>query len=89
VEEADCLDDRNATPDLRMTCAEVMNAIAHLGNDHREVLLLAGPGEMTCSEIARLLNIPLGTVLSRLSRARQRLREMLGWDGLVGDLSAA
>ena len=85
--EEEVLDTSTATADLKMTCQDVMNAIANLRNDYREVLLLAGPGEMTCAEMATLLNIPLGTVLSRLSRARVMLREMLNWDGLQSELA--
>ena len=41
------------------------------------LLLLVVVGELTHQEVADLLNVPLGTVLSRVSRARRRLREFL------------
>jgi len=43
----------------------------------REVLLLVVLEEMTYQEVASTLNIPVGTVMSRLSRARERLRVLL------------
>ena len=48
-----------------------------LPDELRETLLLVVVGELTHQETANLLEIPLGTVLSRVSRARKRLREHL------------
>jgi RNA polymerase sigma-70 factor (ECF subfamily) len=55
----------------------VQAALDRLPKDLRETLLLVVVGELTHQEVAELLRIPLGTVLSRVSRARRRLREML------------
>jgi RNA polymerase sigma-70 factor (ECF subfamily) len=52
-------------------------ALARLPTDLRETLLLVVVGELTHQEAAELLGVPLGTVLSRVSRARARLREYL------------
>ncbi len=52
-------------------------ALDRLPQELRETLLLVVVGELTHQEVANLLNIPLGTVLSRVSRARSRLREFL------------
>lgn len=54
---------------------EMQHALEHLPYDLRESLLLVVVGELTHQEAADSLGIPLGTVLSRVSRARQRLRE--------------
>ncbi len=43
--------------------------------EHREVLLLVGVEELTYQEVAVAIGVPIGTVMSRLSRARARLRE--------------
>jgi RNA polymerase sigma-70 factor (ECF subfamily) len=56
---------------------EMQEALSLLPTDLRETLLLVVVAELTHQEVANLLDIPLGTVLSRVSRARQRLREYL------------
>ena len=52
-------------------------ALNRLPDDQRTALLLSVYEGLTCKEIAAVLEIPLGTVLSRIHRARQRLREEL------------
>lgn len=54
---------------------EMQRALGRLPNELRESLLLVVVGELTHQETADLLDVPLGTVLSRVSRARRRLRE--------------
>ena len=56
---------------------EMQSALARLPTELRETLLLVVVGELTHQEVADLLDVPLGTVLSRVSRARRRLREVL------------
>ena len=56
---------------------EMQAALAVLPTELRETLLLVVVGELTHQETADLLDVPLGTVLSRVSRARRRLRETL------------
>jgi RNA polymerase sigma-70 factor (ECF subfamily) len=57
--------------------ANVMAALAELPVAYREVLLLCEMEEMAYREIAELLGVPIGTVMSRLSRARKSLRQVL------------
>ena len=52
-------------------------ALAEMDGDQRDVLLLHAWGELSYEEIAASLSIPIGTVRSRLSRARARLRAAL------------
>jgi len=52
-------------------------AIRRLPPDQREVLLLVALEDMSYSEAAGALEIPIGTVMSRLARAREKLRDML------------
>lgn len=56
---------------------EIQRALDELPEQLRETLLLVVVGELTHQETADLLEVPLGTVLSRVARARRRLREYL------------
>jgi RNA polymerase sigma factor (sigma-70 family) len=60
---------------------ELAAALGELRRDEREILLLHAWAELTDSEVAEALDIPLGTVKSRLSRARDKLRNRLGGVG--------
>ena len=53
---------------------EVLRELTRLPAEQREVLVLAAVEEMRYEEIAAVLSIPVGTVMSRLSRAREKLR---------------
>ncbi len=54
---------------------EVAAALETLSEEHRRILLLSDVEEFSYKEIAVLLRVPIGTVMSRLSRARSALRE--------------
>ena len=56
---------------------EVAQAMESLPVEYRSTLFLAVVEGFTCREIAEILSIPIGTVMSRLSRARLALREKL------------
>ncbi len=56
---------------------EMQQALGLLPDDLRQTLLLVIVAELTHQEAADMLGVPLGTVLSRVSRARKRLREYL------------
>ena len=60
-------------------------ALASLGRSERDVLLLHVWGDLRYEEIASALQIPIGTVRSRLSRGRARLRERLARSGQSPD----
>lgn len=57
---------------------ELLAAVDLLSADHRDILLLRYYEDLSYAEIADRLGIKLGTVMSRLSRARGRLEEVLG-----------
>jgi len=56
---------------------QLQGALQQLPDQLRETLLLVIVGELTHQEVADMLGIPIGTVLSRVSRARSRLRSLL------------
>ncbi len=56
---------------------DLESCLAALSDEHREVLLLVGLEQLSYEETATILELPVGTVMSRLSRGRSRLREML------------
>ena len=56
---------------------EMQRALQQLPHELKETLLLVVVTELTHQETAELLGVPLGTVLSRVSRARKRLRQYL------------
>ncbi len=57
---------------------EVLAAMEKLGRNHREILLLRYYNDLSYAEIADVLDVKLGTVMSRLSRARARLGDVMG-----------
>lgn len=63
-------DDRGAVRDF-------LRAMSTLSVDHRQILLMVGAEGMSYREIADELSVPLGTVMSRLARARAQLRAAL------------
>jgi RNA polymerase sigma-70 factor (ECF subfamily) len=58
-------------------CEQVRAAIQDLPVDFREVILLREYEELSYQEIASVLGCPIGTVMSRLARARSKLRLVL------------
>ena len=56
---------------------DLERALALIPAEQREVLLLIALEDMTYAEVANALGIPIGTVMSRLSRAREKLRGLM------------
>src|SRR4051812_38595602 len=67
-----------ATQADAMELADLERALLRLSVEHREVLLLVGLEQLKYDEVSQALGIPVGTVMSRLSRARERLRQQIG-----------
>lgn len=61
----------------RGAVTDFVRAMETLSPEHRQILLLVGLQEMNYREVAEELQIPIGTVMSRLARAREKLRNTL------------
>ena len=66
-----------ATQEDNLQMRDLASAIGKIPHEYREVLLLIGLEQMSYEETANVLGIPLGTVMSRLSRGRERLRTIM------------
>jgi RNA polymerase sigma-70 factor, ECF subfamily len=64
-------------PTTRFSTEEIQNSIDLLNEDYRTVLILFAVEGFSCKEIAEILGIPIGTVMSRLSRARTMVKDDL------------
>lgn len=62
---------------LAQSAALVMNELGRLPAEYREVLVLREIEDLPYREIAEVLGVPIGTVMSRLARARQMMRKAL------------
>jgi RNA polymerase sigma-70 factor (ECF subfamily) len=76
---------RGRDPDW-MELRDLASALARVPDEQRAVLLLVGLEQFSYEEAARILDIPIGTVMSRLSRGRERLRILLGGGANVASL---
>ena len=75
-------DDPEQAVDRSMLIARTRRAIELLKDDQRQVLTLVDVAEFSYADTANILNVPVGTVMSRLSRARRRVREILEQQGI-------
>ncbi len=70
------------TPEALLLASEsqetIFSALERLPVAHREIILLCDVDEMSYREISQVLDVPMGTVMSRLARARENLRRELG-----------
>ncbi|HEV7856424.1 MAG TPA: sigma-70 family RNA polymerase sigma factor [Herminiimonas sp.] len=67
----------SAAPTDGLEIRDLESALRMLPDEQREILLLVALEEMTYDEVAATLGLPIGTVMSRLSRARRQLQEFL------------
>ena len=80
---ADNAKDPHATYVSNIEQEQVRAAIQRLSVEFREIILLREYEELSYQEIAKVLECPVGTVMSRLARARSRLRDLLSPTPLV------
>ncbi|WP_404290047.1 sigma-70 family RNA polymerase sigma factor [Microvirga sp. RSM25] len=65
------------SPESHAGLRDVLKGLDALPEEQRSILLLVGVEDLSYEQAAQVLDIPLGTVMSRLSRARARLREFM------------
>jgi len=63
--------------DGRLSVRDLQTALAQLPREQRAIVLLVALEDVAYADVARLLDIPIGTVMSRLSRGRERLRTLM------------
>jgi RNA polymerase sigma-70 factor, ECF subfamily len=73
---------QRADQDDALALRDLERALALLPLEQRELLLLVALEELSYAEVAAALAIPLGTVMSRLARARSRLRSILAGESV-------
>jgi RNA polymerase sigma-70 factor, ECF subfamily len=66
-----------ATQSSSLELRDLDSALQRLPAEQREVVLMIGLEEMSYAEVALALELPIGTVMSRLSRGRERLRTLM------------
>ncbi len=77
TEEAITSEDDYEEVENEDTAQAVKNAVMQLPENHREVVMMVYYQEMSLDEAATVLEVPVGTVKSRLARAREKLKEKL------------
>lgn len=87
--ELDDSHDLSHDPTMQMTVRlDLERALGRLSPSSREVLLLVAMEQFSYAETAKMLGIPVGTVMSRLSRARDQLRHLMEGEGPVDKAGA-
>jgi RNA polymerase sigma-70 factor, ECF subfamily len=69
--------DPGMRPEDQITKCEVSSALQQLPLEQRKIVLLVGMEGLSYAETAEVMGIPIGTVMSRLARGRDKLRELL------------
>src|SRR5215813_1943159 len=82
IDEAEEVDFAGAAAqEHRLMYQDVLQKLARLPEEQRAVLLLVAVEDLSYADAAKVLNVPVGTVMSRLSRARERLQQEI--DGVT------
>ena len=71
-------DDGERSIEARLALGSVAEAMELLPADHRELILLVCVEDLSYRDAAEVLGVPIGTVMSRLARARKKLAELTG-----------
>jgi RNA polymerase sigma-70 factor (ECF subfamily) len=70
----------------RLSQNDVVGALAEVPHDFRDVIMLVDIGDFTYADAAQILDIPIGTVMSRLHRGRRILKQAMATSAVGGDV---
>ena len=88
---AECVDQDLPTADGGQNSAliyrDLLRGVAALPQEQRAVLLLVGVEDYSYKDAARMLGVPIGTVMSRLSRGRERLRQYMNGERINSNIT--
>ena len=77
IDPLESLPSKEHSPDATLRVQDVLAGLAGLPEEQRSVLLLVAVEEFSYADTAKVLDVPIGTVMSRLSRARDRMRSFM------------
>ena len=66
----------------RLSQDSIVNALSSLPHDFRDVVVLVDIGDFSYADAAQILDVPIGTVMSRLHRGRRLLKQRLAEEAL-------
>lgn len=91
IDSLDLIDNKSPASDTETNIffKDLSEAINRLETEQRIIIYLSDINEYPYKEISKILNIPLGTVMSRLHRARQALRKLLSQKGYLKEKELA
>ena len=67
----------------RLSQDSIVNALSSLSHDFRDVVVLVDIGDFSYADAAQILDIPIGTVMSRLHRGRRQLKQRLAEEAIT------
>ena len=76
-EALDLVQTPDGSPESHAAAHDILAGLEALPEEQRSVLLLVGVEDLSYEQAAEVLGVPVGTVMSRLSRARGRLRQFM------------
>lgn len=77
------LESASGDPGSGLAVRDITAALAALPEEQRSVILLVGLEGLTYAEAASVADVPVGTVMSRLARGREKLREIMAFDSVA------
>jgi len=82
-------EDGQQVADARQALSSVKDALERMPGEQREIIMLVCVDDLSYRDAAEILGVPIGTVMSRLARARKRLAELTGINPTPGRSTGA